>query len=213
MEIWQLEFWHYTSLIIFFIDYPCNPNWACPITQHHISFIRPDHCIPFPFCAFCQCILFSSKTLQTNVYEIFGWIYLPILANGILAMDIRYFSIYFLISFFYLQSRKLLSKFLLRIYLDFPECYLLSNDSISQMMIILTWTRTFVFPTMPYSLIMIVAMLTYQSACGCVCQSVWECLTICFFIISYSNIVINTQTFRYLVGYLPVKSTKELLEN
>ena len=64
------------------------------------------------------------------------------------------------------------SKFLLRIYLDFLECYLLSNDSTSQ-----------------------------------------TTITICFFIISYSNIVINTQTFRYLVGYLPVKSTKELLEN
>ena len=81
------------------------------------------------------------------------------------------------------------------------------------MMIVLTWTWAFVFLTMPYSVIPIVAMLTYQSACGCVCQSVWECLITCFFIISYSNIVINTQTFRYLVGYLPVKPTKELLEN
>jgi len=49
------------------------------------------------------------------------------------------------------------------------------------------------------------AMLTYQS--------VQESLTICFFINPYLNIVINTQTFRYLVGHLPVKSTKELLEN
>jgi hypothetical protein len=66
---------------------------------------------------------------------------------------------------------------------------------------------------MPYSVIMIVAMLTYQSACGCVCQSVRESLTICFFIVSYSNTILNMQTFRYLVGYLLVKSTKELLEN
>jgi len=49
------------------------------------------------------------------------------------------------------------------------------------------------------------AMLIYQSA--------QESLTICFFIISYLNIVIDTQTFRYLVEYLSVKSTKELLEN
>jgi len=70
-------------------------------------------------------------------------------------------------------------------------------------MILLTWTRAFVFLTMPYSVIMIVAV--YQSA--------WESLTVCFFINSYLNIVINTQTFRYLVGYFPVKSTKELLEN
>jgi len=48
------------------------------------------------------------------------------------------------------------SKFLLRIYLDFLKCYLLSNDSTLQMTI-----------------------------------------TICFFIISHSNIVINTQTFTY----------------
>jgi len=58
----------------------------------------------------------------------------------------------------------------------------------------------------PYSVITIVAMLTYQST--------QESLTICFFIIFYLNIVIDTQTVsRYLVGYLPVKSTKELLEN
>ena len=44
-------------------------------------------------------------------------------------------------------------------------------------------------------------------------QSAWESLTVCFFINSYLNIVINTQTFRYLVGHFPVKSTKELLEN
>jgi len=69
------------------------------------------------------------------------------------------------------------------------------------------------FPTMPYSVIMIMAMVTHQSACGCVCQSIWESLTICFFIVSYLNIIINTQTFRYLVEYLLVKSTKELLEN
>jgi hypothetical protein len=69
------------------------------------------------------------------------------------------------------------------------------------------------FLTMPYSVITIVAMLTYQSACGCVCQSTWESLTICFFIVSYLNIIINAQTSKYLLGYLPVKSTRELLEN
>ena len=123
------------------------------------------------------------------------------------------FWFFFFFSYKVENSMRYLSKFLLRIYLDFPQCYLLSNDSISRTMIVLTWTWAFVFPTMPYSVITIMAMLTYQSACGCVCQSVRESLTICFFIISYSNIVINTQTFRYLVGYLPVKSTKELLEN
>jgi hypothetical protein len=69
------------------------------------------------------------------------------------------------------------------------------------------------FPTMPYSVTIIVAMLTYQSTCGCVCQSVRESLTICFFIIFYLYIVISTQTSRYLVGYLPVKSTAWLLDN
>ena len=68
-------------------------------------------------------------------------------------------------------------------------------------------------PTMPYSVITIVTMLTCQSACGCVCQSAWEFLAICFFIVSYSNIILNMQTFRYFVGYLLVKFTKELLEN
>jgi len=56
---------------------------------------------------------------------------------------------------------------------------------------------------MPYSAIMIVA----------VCQSMREFLTMCFFIVSHLYIDINRQTSRYLVGYLPVKSTKELLEN
>jgi len=65
---------------------------------------------------------------------------------------------------------------------------------------------------MPYSVIMIVAMLTCQSAYG-LCQSAQESLTICFFIVSHLYIITNRQTSRYLVGYLPVKSTRELLEN
>jgi len=45
---------------------------------------------------------------------------------------------------------------------------------------------------MPYSVIMIVAMLT--------CQSVWESLNIYLFTISLLNIITNRQTSRYLVG-------------
>jgi hypothetical protein len=156
-----------------------------------------------------KCILTVIIVPTVKVKSVCGWV--------MTVMDIRYFSIYFLISFLFIykveNSTRYLSKFLLRIYLDFPELFLLSNDSISRTMIVLTWTQAFVFPTMPYSVITIVAMLTYQSVGGCVYRSAWECLTICFFIISYSNIVINTQTFRYLVGYLPVKSTIELLAN
>jgi hypothetical protein len=46
-----------------------------------------------------------------------------------------------------------------------------------------------------------------------VCQSAWESLIICFLIVSHLYIIINRQTSRYIVGYLPVKSTKKLLEN
>src|SRR5882762_11810327 len=58
---------------------------------------------------------------------------------------------------------------------------------------------------MPYSVITIVAMLTCQSA-------VSKCMgsNIHFFIISLLNIMIKRQTFRYLVGYLPVKFTKSV---
>jgi len=63
----------------------------------------------------------------------------------------------------YLQSRKLntvLSKFLLRIYLNFPHYYLLSNNSISDMIVLtVLQLKPLSFPTMPYSVIMIVAML------------------------------------------------------
>jgi len=76
----------------------------------------------------------------------------------------------------------------------------------------LLWLKPLSFLTMPYSVTTIMAMLTYQSACGCVHQSTWKSLTICFFIISYLYIVISTQTSRYLVGYLPVKSTAWLLD-
>jgi len=59
---------------------------------------------------------------------------------------------------------------------------------------------------------MIVAMLTYQSACGCVCQSVWESSSIYLFIISLLNVIIKRQASSYSVGYLPVIFTKVLLE-
>jgi len=42
-----------------------------------------------------------------------------------------------------------------------------------------------------YSVITIVAILTCQSACGCVCQSARESLAICFFIVSYLNIILK----------------------
>jgi len=42
---------------------------------------------------------------------------------------------------------------------------------------------------MPYSVIMIVAMLTCQSACGCM-SSMWESSNIYLFIVSLLNIII-----------------------
>ena len=103
-------------------------------------------------------------------------------------MDIRYFLIYFLIYFIYKaeNSTQYLSKFLLRIYFDFPKCYLLSNDSISWTMIVLTQTRTFVFPTMPYSVIMIMAMLTYRLwLCMSKCVGVFNHLFLYHFLFKY----------------------------
>jgi len=115
-----------------------------------------------------------------------------LLQQWLLVMDIGHFSYFLDFFFLYLLSRETQCdthlKTLLQNYFDSPRYYLLSNDSILQM-IILTWPWTFGFPD--YAVIMIVAMPTYQSACGCVCQSVQESLTICFFMVSYSNIIPN----------------------
>ena len=129
----------------------------------------------------------SGFGLPISVVQNWWWVNCTISPVS-LVMDIGYFSCFLDFFSLYLLSRETQCdthlKSLLQIYLDSPRYYLLSNDSISWM-IVLTWTQTFVFLTMPYSVIMIVAMLTYQSACGCVCQSAWESLTTCFFIVSY----------------------------
>ena len=107
-----------------------------------------------------------------------------------------YLIFFFLFIYKQTKSTQYLSEFLLRPYLDYSQ-----TNSILQL-IILTLTQTFVFPD--YALFS-------NHNCGHVRQSMWGSLTICFFIISYLYIVISTQTSRYLVGYLPVKSTAWLL--
>jgi len=58
---------------------------------------------------------------------------------------------------------------------------------------------------MPYSVITIVAVLTYQR-----CTGVFNHLFLYCFLLKYYYKYTNS---RYLVGYLPVKSTRKLLEN
>jgi len=122
---------------------------------------------------------------------------------------VNIFSIFFSL---YLQVEKLNTK---QSYSGFILKFL--NIIYSQItpfakMIVLLQTQTFSpFPTMPYSVIMIVAMLTCQSACGCVSKDV-ESLTICFLIFLHLYIIINRQTSRYLVGYFLLNLLKSYWE-
>ena len=65
---------------------------------------------------------------------------------------------------------------------------------------------------MPYSVITIVAMLTYQSTCGCVCQSVQGSLNTYLFIVSHLKYYYK-YTNLWILSWIPsYKITKELLE-
>jgi hypothetical protein len=120
--------------------------------------------------------------------------------------DICWYIFYFLFSLF--TSRKTQHNTYQNSYSEFILNFL--NIIYSQItpfrkQLYLLQLKPLVFLTMLCLVITIVDMLT--------CQSVQESLTICFLIISHLYIIINRQTSRYLVGYLPVKSTKELLGN
>ena len=166
--------------------------------------------MPAPTLSPCKKVQTITQPMVSSQWSPWPSIYwYGVCINGVIETGgamLRISDISHIFFFLYLLSRETQCdthlKSLLWNYLDSPRYYLLSNDSISRT-IILTWPWTFVFPD--YALFS-------NHDCGCVCQSAWESLTICFFIVSISNIIPNTQTFRYLVRYL-VKSTKELLEN
>jgi hypothetical protein len=135
----------------------------------------------------------------------------------VIVMDIKYSSLYLFHCFSLLFTSRnnsiwYLSIFLLGVYLYFPPYYLLSITPFCE------WSYLLLLEPLLFPDYMLFS--NHDHGYANLSKCLWLCLSKCagvlniyLFIFSHLNIISNIQTSRYLVGYVPVKSTKELLEN